>query len=68
MEILYSFIGIIVSVVCLKLFMTLHEKSIEKGNYVQSKWNGKFTIWSIPYYISFIVLGVSALPLLELVL
>lgn len=68
MEILYSVIGITISVLCLRLFMKLDEKAISKGNYIQSKWNGKFTIWSILYYISFIMLGVSALPLLEFVL
>ena len=32
----------------------LNESAISKGNYIQSKWSGKLTFWSIPFYISFL--------------
>ena len=32
----------------------LNEKAIDKGNYVRSWGNGKITLWSLPFYFSFI--------------
>ena len=50
------------------LFYKLDERAISKGNYIRSWGRGKTTLWSFPFYFSFIftlVFGAALLGFLD---
>ena len=59
--ILYRLLGLGVSGSLAFLFYRLDERAAAKGNCIRSRWGGsKFTLWSLPFYFSFIFLLIFA--------
>ena len=56
MYILNSVFGIIILGFVTYFTYKMDEKSISKGKYIKGLYGGKTTIWSLPYYFSFILL------------
>ena len=60
MVFLNRLLALVVSGFLTFLFYKLQERAISKGNFIRSRWSGKLTLWSLPFYFSFIFTAIFA--------
>ena len=65
MDLFGKLVCLVISGLVTHFFYKLHEGAISRGKYYRSRWSGEYTLWSIPFYISFVFTAIFVVAVLE---